>query len=90
MTGGVSWEASLGRSIGGGFSPEMSAKLVPQADKYRLYPGISGVELEDTIFGDLVVLSGSRYVATAMHAVHAVPHVCRAELRCPRNLSAAH
>jgi para-nitrobenzyl esterase len=69
MTGGVSWEASLGRSIGGGFSPEMSAKLVPQADKDRLYPGLSGIELEDAIFGDLVVLSGSRYVATAMHAV---------------------
>jgi len=68
MTGGVSWEASLGRSIGGGFSPEMSAKLVPQADKDRLYPGLTGVELEDTIFGDLVVLAGSRYVATKMHA----------------------
>lgn len=69
MTGGVSWEASLGRSIGGGFSPEMSAKLVPQADKDRLYPGLTGVELEDTIFGDLVVLSGARHVATAMHDV---------------------
>lgn len=69
MTGGVSWEASLGRSIGGGFSPEMSAKLVPQADKDRLYPGLTGVELEDTIFGDLVVLAGARHVATRMHAV---------------------
>ena len=69
MTGGVSWEASLGRSIGGGFSPEMSAKLVPQADKDRLYPGLSGAELEDAVWSDLVVLSGSRHVATAMHAV---------------------
>lgn len=71
MTGGVSWEASLGRSIGGGFSPEMSARLVPQADKDRLYPGLAGVELEDAIFGDLVVLAGSRHVATAMHEVDA-------------------
>lgn len=69
MTGGVSWEASLGRSIGGGFSPEMSAKLVPQADKDRLYPGLTGVELEDMIFGDLVVLAGARHVAKRMHAV---------------------
>ncbi len=68
ITGGVSWEASLGRSIGGGFSPEMSARLVPQADKDRLYPGLKGVALEDAIFGDLVVLAGSRHVATQMHA----------------------
>lgn len=71
ITGGVSWEASLGRSIGGGFSPEMSAKLVPQADKDRLYPGLTGVELEDTIFGDLVVLSASRHVARSMYEIGA-------------------
>lgn len=71
LTGGVSWEASLGRSIGGGFSPEMSAKLVPQADKDRLYPGLSGAELEDAVWGDLVVLAGARHVATQMHSVGA-------------------
>ncbi len=71
ITGGVSWEASLGRSIGGGFSPEMSARLVAQADKDRLYPGLTGVELEDTIFGDLVVLSASRHVAKSMFDIGA-------------------
>ena len=71
ITGGVSWEASLGRSIGGGFSPEMSAKLVAQADKDRLYPGLTGVELEDAIFGDLVVLSASRHVAKSMFGIGA-------------------
>ena len=29
MTGGNSWEASLGRMIGGGFSPAFAARLVP-------------------------------------------------------------
>ena len=71
LTGGVSWEASLGRSIGGGFSPERSAMLVGKADKERLYPGLAGVELEDTIFGDLVVLSASRHVARGMHGIGA-------------------
>jgi len=63
MTGGVSWEASLGRAIGGGFSPERAAMLVPAADKQRLYPGLEGEPLEDAIFGDLLALSSSRYVA---------------------------
>lgn len=66
ITGGNSWEASLGREIGGGFSPEFAAKLVPQADKERLYPGLSGEALADQIFGDLIVLSGSRYTANQM------------------------
>jgi para-nitrobenzyl esterase len=66
ITGGVSWEASLGRMIGGGFSPEFAAKLVPDADKQRLYPGLEGETLEDTIFGDLLALSGSRYVADSV------------------------
>jgi para-nitrobenzyl esterase len=66
ITGGVSWEASLGRSIGGGFSPEFAAKLVPAADKERLYPGLTGTGLEDAIFGDLIVLSHSRYMANQM------------------------
>jgi para-nitrobenzyl esterase len=66
ITGGVSWEASLGRSIGGGFSPEFAAKLVPAADKERLYPGLTGAGLEDAIFGDLIILSHSRYMANQM------------------------
>ena len=66
ITGGNSWEASLGRQIGGGFSPEFAAKLVAQADKERLYPGLSGDALADQIFGDLIVLSGSRYTANQM------------------------
>lgn len=66
LTGGNTWEASLGRAIGGGFSPEVAGKLVPAAEKARLYPGLSGDTLDDTIFGDLVVLSASRYFAEQM------------------------
>jgi len=66
ITGGNTWEASLGREIGGGFSPEFAARLVPQADKDRLYPNLSGDALADQIFGDLIVLSGSRYTADQM------------------------
>jgi para-nitrobenzyl esterase len=69
ITGGVSWEASLGRMIGGGFSPEFAAKLVPAADKQRLYPGLAGEALDDAIFGDLIGLSGSRYVAENMDLI---------------------
>jgi len=71
LTGGNSWEASLGRQIGGGFSPEFAARLVAQADKDRLYPGLSGDALADQIFGDLIVLSGSRYTANQMLKVGA-------------------
>jgi para-nitrobenzyl esterase len=63
ITGGVSWEASLGRAIGGGFSPASAAMLVPAEDKLRLYSGLEGEELEDAIFGDLLALSSSRYLA---------------------------
>lgn len=71
MNGGVSWEASLGRSIGGGFSPEFAAKLVPPVDQARLYPGLSGEALEDRIFGDLIIMSGSRHIANSMSAIGA-------------------
>ena len=71
MNGGVSWEASLGRSIGGGFSPEFAAKLVPPVDQVRLYPGLSGEALEDRIFGDLIIMSGSRHIANSMSAIGA-------------------
>ncbi|MEO8223656.1 MAG: carboxylesterase family protein [Gammaproteobacteria bacterium] len=66
LTGGNSWEASLGRSIGGGFSPAFAARLVPAADKARLYPGLSGDTLDDAIFGDLIILANSRYLANRM------------------------
>ncbi len=66
LTGGNTWEASLGRAIGGGFSPEVAGKLVPAAEKARLYPGLSGDALDDQIFGDLVILSASRYFAEQM------------------------
>lgn len=74
MTGGNSWEASLGHLIGGGFSPAFAARLVPAADKARLYPGLTGEALDDAIFGDLVILSHSRYVANQMQAVQAPVH----------------
>ncbi len=66
LTGGNSWEASLGRKIGGGFSPAIAARLVPDADKDRLYPGLAGDALDDAVFGDLVILSHSRYLAHRM------------------------
>ena len=66
ITGGVSWEASLGRQIGGGFSPEFSLRLVSDEDKARLYPGLSGNALADAIFGDLIVHGGGRNVATQL------------------------
>lgn len=68
LTGGNSWEASLGRTIGGGFSPAIAARLVPDADKQRLYPGLGGDALDDAVFGDLVILSHSRFLANQMHA----------------------
>ena len=66
LTGGNSWEASLGRMIGGGFSPAFAARLVPDAEKARLYPGLTGDALDDAVFGDLVILSHSRYLAGRM------------------------
>ena len=39
---------------------------MPQVDKERLYPGLSEDALADQIFGDLIVLSGSRYTANQM------------------------
>lgn len=66
MTGGNSWEASLGRMIGGGFSPAFASRLVPVADKTRLYPGLAGDPLDDAVFGDLIILSHSRFMANRM------------------------
>ena len=69
LIGGNSWEASLGRQIGGGFSPKFISKLVPNKDKDILYPGLNGEELEDQVFGDLVLLSTGRYMANQMKYV---------------------
>ncbi len=69
MFGGNSWEASLGRNIGGGFSPEFSARLLTDQQKQELYPGLSGAALEDAIFGDLIIHSGNDYVGRQMDAL---------------------
>ena len=94
MTGGNSWEASLGHLIGGGFSPAFAAKLVPAADKARLYSGLSGEALDDAVFGDLVILSHSRYVANQMRvrqaSVHAYYFSYVADDRRARQPGAAH
>lgn len=66
LIGSNSWEASLGREIGGGFSPEFSSRLMAQKDKERLYPELQGAALDDAIFGDLIIHSGIRYVANQM------------------------
>jgi para-nitrobenzyl esterase len=74
LTGGNSWEASLGRAIGGGFSPDIAARLVPAADQARLYPGLAGDARADAIFGDLVILAPARYLAARMQATGVPVH----------------
>lgn len=74
LSGGNSWEASLGRSIGGGFSPEFAARLVPAVEQQRLYPGLSGDALADAIFGDLVILAPGRYIAAQMQRLGVPVH----------------
>lgn len=69
MTGGVSWEASLGRQIGGGFSPDRLSKLVPTTDQERLYPGLDETQVADQIFGDLIILSQAHYLGDQMGKV---------------------
>ena len=71
LIGGNSWEASLGRQIGVGFSPKFISRLVPKKDKDMLYPGLQGEQLEDQVFGDLVLLSTGRYMANQMAYVEA-------------------
>lgn len=94
MTGGNSWEASLGRMIGGGFSPAFAARLVPAAEKARLYPQLSGEALDDAVFGDLVILSQSRFLANQMRAAQAPVYAYHfswvAEDRRPQQPGAAH
>ena len=68
LFGSNSWEASLGRQIGGGFSPEFSARLLTAEQKQNFYPGLQGAQLEDAIFGDLIVHSGNDYVGRHMAA----------------------
>jgi para-nitrobenzyl esterase len=70
MSGGVSWEASLGRQIGGGFSPKFAARLVPKFVQERHYPGLEGEALEDQIFGDLIVFGGSRNILNSMQQLN--------------------
>ena len=43
--------------------------MVPKKDKDILYPGLNGEELEDQVFGDLVLLSTGRYMANQMEYV---------------------
>jgi para-nitrobenzyl esterase len=69
MTGGVSWEAALGRQIGGGFSPDRMVKLIPEADRERLYPGLDETEVADQVFGDLIILSQAHYLGDQMDHV---------------------
>jgi len=66
LTGGVSWEAKLGRQIGGPFSPDVMVRIIPDEDKARLYPGMRGKTLADAVFGDLIIHSQSRYLGDMM------------------------
>jgi para-nitrobenzyl esterase len=69
LTGGVSWEAKLGRQIGGPFSPDIMVRIVPDEDKLRLYSGMTGKTLADAVFGDLIIHSQSRYLGDMMENV---------------------
>lgn len=69
LTGGVSWEADLGRKIGGPFSPDVMVRIVPDEVKARLYPGLTGATLADAVFGDLIIHSQSRYLGDMMENV---------------------
>jgi para-nitrobenzyl esterase len=69
LTGGVSWEASLGRQIGGPFSPKFMAKLVPDDAKAQLYPDLQGEAMEDAVFGDLIIHAQARYLGDMMATV---------------------
>ena len=69
LTGGVSWEAKLGRQVGGPFSPDVMVRIVPDEDKARLYPGMTGETLADAVFGDLIIHSQSRYLGDMMGKV---------------------
>lgn len=66
LTGGVSWEAKLGRQVGGPFSPDVMVRIVPDEDKARLYPDMTGETLADAVFGDLIIHSQSRYLGDMM------------------------
>jgi len=69
LTGGVSWEADLGRKVGGPFSPDVMHKIVPDEVKARLYPGLTGKTLADAVFDDLIVHSQARYLGDMMENV---------------------
>ena len=73
MNGGNTWEASLGRQLSevsnGAFSPAFAGRLVNDEDKARLYPGLSGDDLDDQIFADLVVHSATQYRSQRMDAI---------------------
>jgi para-nitrobenzyl esterase len=69
LTGGVSWEADLGRKVGGPFSPDIMSRIIPDEDKARLYPGMTGEILADAVFGDLIIHSQSRYLGDMMENV---------------------
>ncbi|MFW2405264.1 MAG: carboxylesterase family protein [Gammaproteobacteria bacterium] len=45
------------------------AKLVPDAEKIRLYPDMEGDELEDAVFGDLIIHAQARYLGDMMTTV---------------------
>ena len=45
------------------------ARLVPDEDKARLYPGLGGDALDDAVFGDLIIHSQARYLGDQMRHV---------------------
>ena len=66
MIGGNSWEASLGVSIGGGFSPEARARSMTAELKQIYYGELDETEAIHQWFGDSILLAPSRFLAGQM------------------------
>lgn len=66
MVGANSWEASLGVSIGGGFSPEALARSMTPELRRSYYGNLDETAAVHQWFGDSIILSPSRFLAGRM------------------------
>ena len=66
ILGGNSWEASLGISIGGGFSPEFRARAMTDDMRQTYYGDLTDTEAVHQWFGDSVILATTRFLAAQM------------------------
>ncbi len=66
IVGTNSWEASLGVSIGGGFSPEVRARSMTAELKQTYYGDLDETGAIHQWFGDSILLAPSRFLAGQM------------------------